>query len=87
MESLYYESIKFYSTGPNVIDLFMSVIYKCSYQARALVPGKTFQPSLMFVGKAKSLPKRGASFKCSTWEVSGWKGLPEANTLAYYKNS
>ncbi len=27
-----------------------------SVKARVLVPGKPFQPSLMFVGKAKSLP-------------------------------
>jgi hypothetical protein len=32
------------------------------------VPGKTFQPSLMFLGKAGSLPKSGASFMCSTQE-------------------
>jgi hypothetical protein len=33
------------------------------------VPGKPFQPSLMFVGngKAKSLLLRRASFRCSTW--------------------
>ncbi len=29
-----------------------------------LVPGKPFQPSLMFVGKAKSLPRSGAPKMC-----------------------
>jgi hypothetical protein len=32
--------------------LFMSVIYECSYLARAFVAGKPLQPSLMFVSKA-----------------------------------
>ncbi len=35
------------------------------------VLGKPFQPSLMFVGKAKSLPKKGAPFRCSIWLGSG----------------
>jgi hypothetical protein len=32
--------------GPNVVQLFMSVIYEFSYYARAFVPGKLFKPSL-----------------------------------------
>ncbi len=42
----------------NVTKLFMAVSYKFSYEARGFVPGKPFQPSLMFVGKAWSLPQR-----------------------------
>ncbi len=42
----------------NVIKLFMPVIY----EARVLVPGWYFKPSVMFVGMASSLPWSGASF-------------------------
>ncbi len=41
-----------------------------------LVHGKHFQPSLVFVGEARSL--KGASL--------GWKGWPGTNTLASYEN-
>jgi hypothetical protein len=41
------------SHGVNVIKLFTTVSDEC---ARAFVPGKPFQPSLMFVGEARSLP-------------------------------
>jgi hypothetical protein len=39
-----------------VIKLFTSEIHKCSNSARVFVPGKLFQPGLMFVGKARNLP-------------------------------
>jgi hypothetical protein len=42
--------------GPNVKNSFTSVIYECSKIARVFVPGKTFQTSPMFVGKARILP-------------------------------
>ncbi len=42
------------------IKLFRDVIY-----ARVFVSGKPFQPSLMFVVKARAYP-REAPFKCST---------------------
>ncbi len=35
------------------------------------VPGKPFQPSLMFVGKARSLPKSDAFERCFTLVGSG----------------
>jgi hypothetical protein len=38
-------------TGANVIKLFAAVNYDFSYEARAFVPGKPFQHSLMFCGK------------------------------------
>jgi hypothetical protein len=42
-------------SGHNVTKLFMNVIYKCLL-AVEFVCGKPLQPSLMFVGKARSLP-------------------------------
>jgi hypothetical protein len=71
-----------------IIKLFTAVIYGFSLQARVFVPGKPFQPSLMFVGEARSLPY-GAPEKCFTRVGSirlGWQGLPGTNTLAYYEN-
>ncbi len=42
--------------GANVIKLFTVVSHKFLLQARAFVPGKPFQLSLMFVSKDRSLP-------------------------------
>ncbi len=42
--------------GANPMTLFTPVIYRFSLQARVFVPGKTFQPSLMFAGKARAYP-------------------------------
>ncbi len=47
----------FIQPGPNVIKLFTSVIYEFSEQARVFVSCMPLWPSLMFVGKARSLPK------------------------------
>jgi hypothetical protein len=53
------------------------------------VPGKSFQPSLMFVGKARAYPSE-VPFRCPTLGLAlalptnirlGWKGLPGTNTL------
>jgi hypothetical protein len=52
--------ISFQGEGTNVIKLFKAVIYQCLQYARVFVPGKPFQPSLMFVGKGRSLPQSGA---------------------------
>ncbi len=41
--------------GPNV-KKFTTVIYKCLQKARVLVSDRLFRPSLIFVGKASSLP-------------------------------
>jgi hypothetical protein len=35
------------------------------------VPGKPFQPSIVFVDKARSLPYRGAPERCITWVGCG----------------
>ena len=37
---------------------FLSVIYELSKQARVFVPGKLFQPSLIFEGKSGACPIR-----------------------------
>jgi hypothetical protein len=58
-----------------------------------LVPGKTFQSSLMFVGLARSLPKKehlkvasfGLTLALLVRMILDPKDLPETNTLAYYK--
>jgi hypothetical protein len=42
------------STVANVIKLFTAVSYDFSKYARAFVPGKPFQPRLMFVGEAEA---------------------------------
>jgi hypothetical protein len=42
--------------GPNVIKKFTTVINKCLQKARVLVSDRLFHPSLIFVGKARSLP-------------------------------
>jgi hypothetical protein len=47
------------------------------------VPGRPFEPSLMFVGKAKSLPLSGALGKIPELLANirlGWKGLLGTNT-------
>ncbi len=53
---------KFYSIGLglNVVKNFTVVIFQFSQQAIVFVPCRPVQPSLMFVGKARSLPKSGA---------------------------
>ncbi len=56
------------------------------------VPGNPFQPCLLFVDKASSLPylkvsSIGQAPAIPTNIMLGWKGLPEANDLAYYENS
>ncbi len=43
--------------GACTIKLFMAVIYGFSYSARVFLPGKPFQPSLMFAGKAGAYPR------------------------------
>ncbi len=56
------------------------------------VPGKLFQPSLVFVGKAEAYPSK-APFKWLHSGASptnirlGWKGLHETNTVTYYELS
>jgi hypothetical protein len=42
--------------GACTIKLFTAVIYGFSQLARVFVSGKPFQPSLMFVSEARSLP-------------------------------
>jgi hypothetical protein len=49
----------------NVIKIFTAVSYDFSLKARAFVPGKPFQTSLIFVGKARAYPSE-APLRCST---------------------
>ncbi len=53
------------------------------------LPGKPFQSSIMFAGKAGAYPSE-APFRYSNLGYAnirlGWKGLPRTNTLAYYEN-
>ena len=51
--------------GANVIQLFTVVSYKFLYQVRVFAPGKTFQTSLLSVGKAGAYPIEDL-FRCST---------------------
>jgi hypothetical protein len=51
--------------GLNVINLFTTVIKECLCETRVFVADRHFQPSLMFVGKAKAY-QREAPFRCST---------------------
>ncbi len=57
------------------------------------VPGKPFQPSLMFAGNARTLP-RVEHLKVASlgWPLAlpanirlGWKGLPRTNKPSYYE--
>jgi len=54
------------------------------------VHGELFQPRLLLVGKARSLPMvehlKGSSIGQTDIRL-GWKGLPWTNTLAYYEHS
>jgi hypothetical protein len=62
-----------YARLPNAEYLFRGHCYKTFYickllifiKARAFVPGKPFQPSLMFVGKTEAYPSV-APVRCST---------------------
>ncbi len=52
-----------------------------------LFPSKLNQPSLLFTGKARSLPKSGAILDLLPNTRLGWRSLPGTNALAYYENS
>ncbi len=54
-------------SGANPIKKFKAVIYGFLELDRVFVPGKPFQPSLMFVGKARGLPKSGVPKRCFTF--------------------
>jgi hypothetical protein len=79
--------------GANFINLFTDISYEFSYYARAFVPGKPFQTSVM-LGKAyarvehlKGTPLLGRLMALPTNTRLGWKGLPGTNALAYYEKS
>ncbi len=45
------------ATGANVINLFKAISYNFCSKLEAFVPGKSFQPSLIFGGKAGAYPR------------------------------
>ncbi len=50
-------ALAYYEKGPSVMKLFTAVIGVFLYIV--FVPGRPLEPSLIFVGKYKSLPSRG----------------------------
>ena len=50
-------AVKRSTQGANPIKPFTAVIYEFLEQARVFLPGKPFQPSLMFAGKARAYPR------------------------------
>ncbi len=63
-----FEQSSFLIIGPRALiyNNFTTVIYEFSQQARVFVPGRLFQPSLMFVAKVRNLLWGGASERCFT---------------------
>ncbi len=58
-QNQYFTDKKSYITlapGDNVIKHFMPVTYEYLQSARVFVPGNPYRPSIVFVGKARSLP-------------------------------
>jgi hypothetical protein len=55
----------------------------------SVCPGKAFQPSIMFAGKARVawVTSLGSAVALLTNIRLDWKGLPGTNTLAYYEKS
>jgi hypothetical protein len=47
----------------NVKKLFTAMIYECWLKGRVLVPGRPFQPNVMFAGKVRSLSYIGVTEK------------------------
>ncbi len=52
-------------------NLITAVIYGFPQLVRVFIPGKPFQPSLMYVGKARSLPK-SSLFQVLHSRVGSW---------------
>ncbi len=48
------------------------VVHVCSLYVYTMILCKPFQPSLIFIGNAKSLLKRGVHERCSSWAGSGF---------------
>jgi hypothetical protein len=44
-----------YTLGLLLLKLFIVLIYKCSQKVRMFVPGKPFQPCLMFVSLSRAV--------------------------------
>jgi hypothetical protein len=76
---------------------FFSMINKFLQQARVFVPGKLFQPIILFVGKARSLTQSGAAesyfsrvgsgLNCKHYTRLEKLARDGTNSLAYYEHS
>ncbi len=69
-----------------------AIIYEYSQKARVLLRRSPFRPSLIFVGKVRSLPTPLSDpikyIQASLASIRlGCKGLPGTNALAYNKNT
>jgi hypothetical protein len=75
-----------FQPGPYVIKLFTAINDEfCNRLTRVFVPGKPFQPSLIFAGKA-------LHYRVSPWPYTqtldlGGKACRGQNTQAYYENA
>ncbi len=58
------------ASGTNVKHLFTTIIYQCLLQAKVFVPGRPFQPSQMFDGKA--IPHLSEAPFMSSTKISFW---------------
>jgi hypothetical protein len=78
---------KFYKMDPgaNVIRLFTAVSYNFFCNEPVFVPGKPFQPSLLFMGKVHVSLGLAAALLANT--TLSWVGLRGTDILAYYENS
>jgi len=78
-----------------IMKLFSSSLMTRSNKLQHFVPGKSFQSSLMFVGKARSLPQSGAPERHFTQigsdltckHYTRLEGLTGTTALAYYEKA
>ncbi len=81
---IYYNKLIFFQLPQQLLKTFRDQHYKTFYTCNSwkdwvFVPGRPFQPFIMFVGKARA--KHLKSIRI------GRKGLPGTNTLSYYEHS
>ncbi len=56
-----FTAVKLYGSGPNVEKLFRHILYELNvYYKLVFFPGKSFNPSVMFVDKVRSIPLSAA---------------------------
>jgi hypothetical protein len=57
--------------GPFSQHVIFFLTHEWTQKARVLARGRSFHSSLLFAGKARSLPYCGATEMCFTWIASG----------------